>query len=246
VRTEQLPRAGLASVALLIPLGWTPPGRAADVGAVATTAPAASTAPSTNNNQATGFYLTGAAGAAWPGARSASNPYTTPVYTYTEHFAGGFSAEAGIGYDFGTVRTELTYNHESSTLLSRTDSDDPSEITNYTSGQMGVSGVLLSAYWDINTSSRWTPYIGGGVGYGWVSHSAYSDEGGWSSGAYGASAFAWQAKAGLSYSLTPKGDLFAEFIYRGLGGFNSKEGIRSFPYESLHRFGVQIGTRWRF
>ena len=105
--------------------------------------------------------------------------------------------------------------------------------------------MFLSAYWDINTHSRWTPYIGGGIGYGWQNQ-ANSADATTNYNGYSASAFAWQVKAGISYSLTARGDLFAEFTYRGLGGFSAADGGTAYAYDSFNRYGVQIGTRWRF
>jgi opacity protein-like surface antigen len=148
----------------------------------------------------------------------------------------------GVGYDFGPMRTELTYSYENSQLSYYT---DPSGTYGYQGGQQSTNSVLVSAYWDIDTHSRWTPYLGGGLGYGWQNQ-ANSQDAFASYNGYGVSGLAWQAKAGLGYALTRQADLFAEFVYRGIGGFAAADGIATYNHSSLNRLGFQLGGHWRF
>ena len=60
--------------------------------------------------QATGWYLTVGAGASSP----ADQGWRTSDLDFDARgdlqFGGGFAGDAGVGYDFGAVRTELTYS----------------------------------------------------------------------------------------------------------------------------------------
>jgi len=89
---------------------------------------------------------------------------------------GGFALETGLGYDFGTVRGELTHLYDNASLntLSVT-ALGTSGTASISNGNVNTNSVLASAYVDIPTGSRWVPYLGGGLGYtniGWGAFSA--------------------------------------------------------------------------
>lgn len=156
--------------------------------------------------QGTGFYGTIGVGASWASSVSASgesrtnnwvngNTYNVvPAFaagsildnlsTITVNprvktsFGGGFAGEAGLGYDFGDVRAELTYVYNNHTINSVSGELKPrlnlygNRYALRTRG-LAVDGgsstnsnsVFGSLYYDIPTGSRWVPYIGGGIGY---------------------------------------------------------------------------------
>lgn len=230
-RHLRLSRDRLLAFLLLAPVLGAAPGRAAD------------DAPSSLNPQSVGVYGTVAVGALWPQSRQAHEPGVTPEYSFTDRFSPGVATEVGLGYDFGAARVELTYAYDQSQLSSYS---DPTGRVAYRGGQQGTNSLLLSAYWDIDTKSRWTPYLGGGVGYGWQNQANSRDELGGRYNGFSVTAFAWQAKAGMSYSLSRSGDLYGEFVYRGLGGFSASDGPSTYNYSSYNRLGFQVGTRWRF
>lgn len=185
-------------------------------------------------------YLSGAVGGIWPLSRNASDPATG--YGFSDSFSGGLSGDFALGYDAGALRGELSYSVEDARLRSYSDA---SGTAAYSGGRQGSQALLLNAYWDIPTASRWTPYVGGGLGYGW------QRQGNSSSGSshyvgYSIGGFAWQAKAGISYAATPRADLFGEVVYRGLAGFSASDGATTYAYASSNRLGVQVGARWRF
>jgi opacity protein-like surface antigen len=105
--------------------------------------------------------------------------------------------------------------------------------------------VFVSAYVDIPTKSRFTPYIGGGLGYTNVGWGAYTTnfsglQLSWLAGNQGV--LGYQAKAGVSYQASAKTDLFLEGTYQGSKGF-SVDGVN---YDALNAFGVKVGARFRF
>ena len=71
-------------------------------------------------------------------------------------FEPGFSGEVGIGYDFGSFRTEFSYN------ATNTDMD----TVQGTAVDVGVDAksYLLTAAYDWRSDKQWQPYIGGSFG----------------------------------------------------------------------------------
>lgn len=156
--------------------------------------------------QGTGFYGTIGVGASWATNVSASGDSRTnnwvngnafnvvPAFsagsivdnlsTITVNprvktkFGGGFAGEAGLGYDFGDVRAELTYVYNNSPINSVSGELKPRLNLNGNQYALRTRGLAVdggnstnsnsvfgSLYYDIPTNSRWVPYIGGGIGY---------------------------------------------------------------------------------
>ena len=71
-------------------------------------------------------------------------------------FDSGFSGDIGIGYDFGSIRTELTYNSTNTDL----------SVVQGTAVDIGVdvSSFFLSAAYDWRSDKKWQPYVGAGIG----------------------------------------------------------------------------------
>ena len=74
----------------------------------------------------------------------------------TATFDPGFSGEVGIGYDFGTLRTQLTYSSINSDLTKI-------QGTTVDVG-VDVSSFLLEGAIDFREGKNWQPYVGLGVG----------------------------------------------------------------------------------
>ena len=70
-------------------------------------------------------------------------------------FDSGFSGEIGIGYDFGKLRTEFTYNTTNTDLTT----------VQGTSTDIGVdvSTWMVSAAYDWRSDKKWQPYISAGT-----------------------------------------------------------------------------------
>jgi len=185
--------------------------------------------------QGTGLYATIGLGAGWP--QSQSTNYVQPLngrYIYR----GGFAGDVGIGYDFGALRTEITYAFNS----------NPNPLLDYDGGTLDIDGSqvrlnsgYVSAYWDIPITPRIIPYIGGGIGGSNYSFGAGSIDG-VAYKANGVGTFAYQAKAGVSYVVNRQADLFVEGVYQGAAGFN----LNGECYGPLNVWGAKAGLRWRF
>lgn len=153
-------------------------------------------------------------------------------------YGGGFSGDLGLGYDFGAIRTELSYayNNDAPGTLNSSLGNVP-----LSGGSTSLNSAYLSAYWDIPLGGGFVPYIGGGAGYTNYSFGAGSLAG----VGYGGSnvgTFGYQAKAGLAYTLTRQSDLYLEAVYQGGSSFS----INGEKYGALNSWGPRLGLRWRF
>lgn len=244
--------AGCASVPLLATAQVCAAEPATDPSAVAqkpsgvqSAAPAAAQ-PLTPSQQLKGVYLTGAFGANWPITVTGVDvtPGNLQSYSFQDSHGSGFSAEAGLGYDFGAIRAEVTYAYDGSYINNYSDQYGSYQYTS--NGYVGKQSVLASAYWDINLNSRFSPYIGGGVGYSSLSATGTADQLGVVYAPYTAGAFAYQLKAGLNYLLSRRSDVFAEAVYRGMAGYPVSDGPTSYWYNGYNSWGFQLGARYRF
>jgi opacity protein-like surface antigen len=199
--------------------------------------------------QGTGFYGTIGIGGTWAndidGRVHKKDGTKRSVELETQ---GGFALDAGIGYDFGAIRTELTY------VYNRIGVDDISRNNNWKSVRTNggnQNGIMASAYWDISTGTRWTPYIGGGIG--WINQSMgnntlHKTNNGnvvrrINTGSGNDDLFGWQAKAGVAYGVNWNTDIYAEAVYQGAESFRT--GRTS--WDALdNNWGFKIGARYRF
>ena len=123
-------------------------------------------------------------------------------YYIESQFGSTFSADAGrdnsgvlgvaIGKDLGKVRVELAGVRNSS-------GDDT------TLGEVEVDSLLAGAYYDINTNSKFTPFVGINAGYAWADGAGVSttDDSG----------IVYGASAGVGYAVADNIDLIARYQY---------------------------------
>jgi len=194
--------------------------------------------------QANGWYFTLGAGASAPQDRSTDvnvgrDNIRIPVES---SYGGGFALDTGIGYDFGAIRTELTYSYNRASLNNLSASYNGRDLsTDNVSGAINKNDVFASAYVDF-PFGRWSPYIGGGIGYSNLSTPSFTIEnqrfGNLSYGGFG-----WQAKAGISYALSYNWDIYAEGVYQGVSGHDPNNDVH---FGSFNNWGGKLGFRYRF
>jgi opacity protein-like surface antigen len=170
-------------------------------------------------------------------------------YDYT--FDTGLSGEIGVGYDFGKFRIETTYTR-TNTSLSEVSADvsvnnfkTASVSSRVNDGNTNLNSFMVNGYIDIDTKSKFVPYMGGGIGYSDINFSSYTvkilgvdaKSGSGSSGAFG-----YQAKAGLSYLASKKVDIFGEAVFTGTTGF----ALDTVNVDSMTAWGARAGLRYRF
>ena len=130
---------------------------------------------------AMGFYLRGDAGWSWLSQNNGSD--------------SAFAVGGGAGYQYdenlrGDIRFDWAGNYDT-----RRDND-----------AVGITTILGNAYFDIPNDTMVTPFVGGGVGYGWKSVDGGRDKDG----------FAFAAMAGASVDLMDNLSLDVEYRFRDI------------------------------
>jgi hypothetical protein len=76
---------------------------------------------------------------------------TATPYGFQEFHNSGVSIEAGLGYDFGQLRSEITYSYDTSLASSYS---DYSGVYDYSPrADVVKNNALVSLYWDIPLST---------------------------------------------------------------------------------------------
>jgi opacity protein-like surface antigen len=159
----------------------------------------------------------------------------------------GFNGEAAIGYKFNDFRTDLSVGYGNFGVDRQTFQVDGDRASVKGNGSVDIWTVMVNAYYDIpirnsdNSLSRWSPYIGGGIGYANLSTPSCSFNDCFSGGS--SSHFAWQAKLGVAYRVTDHGSAFLEGGYLGTVGGYTVDDVR---FDNFGTWRVNLGWRQRF
>lgn len=146
------------------------------------------------------------------------------VDNYTQNTIGG---GVFVGYDFYPmhqvpVRAEIEY-------AIRTNSETDWDLKGNAKaaslkGQWNLQTLFLNAYWDFHNDTAFTPYVGAGVGMGFIQSKYEMEIRGFGSDSYNETntVFAWNAGAGVAYAITD--NLSADLAYRFVGlGYHENE-----------------------
>lgn len=188
-----------------------------------------------------GWYVGGSAGAVFPGGVSTqgttvNNATPTVAATTTATIFQGWAPQTGWGlglqggYDFNGPRVEGEFLYQSygrpSTVATAT-VNGVSGSHSVGNGGMSTYGILLSGCYDFKNTSKVTPYLGAGVGVASITaggtSSVYAVGNGtaaFTTQGISATVFAYQAKAGIAYSVNPATNVFLQYRYLGSSNFN--------------------------
>ena len=155
----------------------------------------------------------------------------------------GRSIEIGIGYDFGKIRTEVSYAQENGRFDEYLTYFDNS-ITKIENdrGKLHKDFYIINTYYDFRDSKKFSPFIGLGIGFvNSVQDSApFIPE-------YVRQAFVTQLKAGLSYKFSDENIFYIEGFKRDAKSHTTNDGLGTpYIYEAKNGFdssGVQVGFR---
>ncbi len=149
------------------------------------------------------------------------------TYSSTDYSVDdGFTMEAGLGYRFNqNFRTEVTWSGSEVS-----DGVDSSNLVD----DVVTHSLLFNAYYDFANSSKWTPYVGAGLGSVAIDTDASSDD--------DDDASTWQAKLGVSYDTGARTDVFAEATYQEIGESN----IGDLDWDEVDTMRYQLGLRYFF
>ncbi len=167
------------------------------------------------------FYVSAAYGVALPGDREiGDNTVSTDL-----GFLGG---RVGVGYSIFGFRPELSAGYRLATIK---DSDGKDSVTSM--------DLIASVYYDVDTGSEITPYIGVGGGVSNVTVKQADDP-------KSVLALAFQAAAGIGYAITE--DLTLTLGYRLTGAmdadFPKDKGGETLKMALGHN--VELGIRYSF
>ena len=132
----------------------------------------------------------------------------------------GWGASLAIGVSnklsHGAVRAELEFSQKADADSSYTSYDETFK------NKIQAQTLMLNAYYDIDTGTKLTPYVGAGIGYAKLEA---KDE--YWNLEYGKSIdknnFAWQIGVGAAYNLTNNVSLDAGYRYIDYGNLSSSE-----------------------
>ena len=147
----------------------------------------------------------------------------------TATFDPGFSGEIGVGYDFGNIRTELTYNSTTSSL------------TGVDGLEVSSQSVLLSAAYDWRADKKWQPYVGLGIGSSTIDINIAANIGGTAVTAGDDNISTAKFKVGVNYEADENMDLYGEFWGQAYDDFT----IGLIQFTDITTSGVSLGIRVR-
>jgi len=115
----------------------------------------------------------------------------------------GFVAAAAVGFNYmDGIRTELEYRYATTPV----DAVTPSDRVGFaapSNDDVNAHFLFTNFYFDLNNASRFTPFIGGGVGGAFVENENADRD----------SALAYQGRAGISYDFGAGLSADVEYIY---------------------------------
>jgi opacity protein-like surface antigen len=151
------------------------------------------------------------------------------------------------GYDFGFMRVEGELSYRYADIGSVSFANGVS--FNNSDGNVGVFATMLNVYFDMHNSTRFTPYLGGGIGFATI---YISDTYGYGTGGYGQlygysddTVFASQVGAGVDIALNNRFslDLGYRYFITETAHFSSYIGSSGFQFESHN---AMIGAKFKF
>jgi opacity protein-like surface antigen len=136
------------------------------------------------------------------------------------HYAAGVKANA--------VRAEIEWNHWNDAKRTYFDNEDGGKERIRLQNHV----LMLNGYYDFNTCTRWTPYVGAGVGVAMLKlTSNYMWETGKDKMSEKTYNVAWQIGAGVAYDLTKNVALDAGYRYINAGSAVVRKDAESYTGE---------------
>lgn len=158
----------------------------------------------------------------------------------------GFGVSGAAGYRFDDARLELEVAYNNNNVDGVT-VNNLAEIP--LDGDIESAQFMVNGYYDIPTNSRFSPYIGGGVGVATLNANdveanvpglgalALDDTG---------VSFVFQAKAGVNYAISDQASAFLGYRLHGIPGQNFDAFGADFDADTLLVHSVQLGARYQF
>ena len=182
------------------------------------------------------WYVALGAGAAWSSGLS-----VTGATTGTVNLDPGFNVSGAFGRYIDDIKV---IRLEGEVLYFQSDVSDISGTA--ASGDLSNASLMFNAFYDFNTDSNWTPFIGGGIGYARVEFDNLS-AGGATLIDDSDDTFAWQFRAGVSYQLSPSISINGSYRLYGTDNLTFKDPTgASVNSEGMLNQGAEFGVRFHF
>ena len=199
-----------------------------------------------SSEESKGIYLTGNYGTSSFTSADWKATVNNLAHKGNLKFDNGTGYEAGLGYDFGRLRTELSYGESTNAIDSITATINEgnlsgTSVTSSASGDLKINNILINGYLDFPVGKKFTPYIGAGIGGSKLDIDNITVEGEVLESA-STWLFGYQGKLGLSYGLTSNFNIFGEGTYSAfsdLGAAGEKYGLES-SSDINYRAGLSI------
>jgi OOP family OmpA-OmpF porin len=174
---------------------------------------------------------------------SPSNAFDNYVpITVTPHFNPGWAISLAGGYKWPqSIRTELEFSYHQNTLTYF------NTVTLPLTGHQSNVSIMGNAFYDVNTNTRLTPYIGVGLGTTMEWWKGIAQPGRLEIRDSHTTKFALQGIVGTAYAFGPDMEATLDFRYRGSNGhtFQLAGGYTIAGY-NLREMTVLVGFRYAF
>jgi opacity protein-like surface antigen len=187
---------------------------------------------------------------------------------WTTDFDTGFAIAGAVGRDFGPFRGEVEVAWQKNGIETHVDvvaggialggqdagvlvTGSPNlgvsvaNLVDDGTGDVGTLFVFANAFYDFDTGGPLKPFIGGGVGVGFVnvdyspSDVTIIDD--------KSTEFAWQAMAGIAWEISPTTELFAGYRYRATSDASVEADLFSADFDIENKASiVELGVRFVF
>lgn len=162
----------------------------------------------------------------------------------------GYTVGGAIGYNFAgmglPVRAEAEYLYHDQFKYSANNATSGGSTANFSS-KIDIHTLFANFYYDIKTSTAFTPYVGAGLGVAWINQKIGSSFPGGETGNYDTTNFAWNLGAGVGYSLTDSIVLDLGYRYSNFGDAKKYESSTyTFQAKDLTSHEALLGLRYQF
>ncbi len=158
----------------------------------------------------TGPYLRGAVGIAFGDSLDQNfsyspvfQPIVAPPTAKSTELGDGLALSAAIGFQYARTRTEIEYRRFGASADSVALTGGAIASTTADAGDVTAQAIMSNVYFDLVNSSRFTPYIGVGVGGARIENELGERD----------AAFAYQGRVGVEAALTKSLSVGIEYSY---------------------------------
>lgn len=211
------------------------------LGFFATAASAADYADPVDSVRSMGPYVSVFAGASW--LRDVDTDYNGTGYSVSTDT--GYILGATIGmHVWNSLRAEIEVSHSS---WDGNDYSTTGGATGTVDGDISATYLLGNLWWDFDTGTSFSPYIGGGAGVAWADGDTtfggntfgYGD---------GEAGFAFQLGAGVRFNMTENLGLDVGYRYKSIQNidFDDSDGGGVYEKGDLNSHNLQVGLTFSF